>query len=97
MDHRKGSQYVIDDKSARKYDTLMGKERIEDPVMETVRLRVKQSGLTYGEIGEKMGYSPSSAKQAVSQFLKSGDPQISMLRRFAEAMEISLQTLLRDQ
>lgn len=75
----------------------MGKERIEDPVMETVRLRVKQSGMTYQDIGEKMGYAPSSARQAVGQFLKSGDPQIGMLRRFANAMEISLQTLLKDQ
>jgi len=74
----------------------MGKERIEDPVMEAVRQRVKQSGMTYQQIGEKMGYAPTSAKQAVSQFLRSGDPQISMLRRFAEAMEVSLQTLLKD-
>ncbi|MBD3672756.1 MAG: helix-turn-helix transcriptional regulator [Planctomycetaceae bacterium] len=75
----------------------MGKERIEDTVMEGVRQRVKQSGMTYQEIGEKMGYSQSSARQAVSQFLRSGDPQISMLRRFAEAMEVSLQTLLKDK
>ena len=49
------------------------------------------------EIGEKMGYSPSSARQAVSQFLRSGDPQIGMLRRFADAMGISLVTLLKKE
>ena len=74
----------------------MGKERIEDPVMEAVRQRVNQSGMTYQQIGERMGYPPTSAKQAVSQFLKSGDPQISMLRRFADAMGISVLTLLKD-
>jgi transcriptional regulator with XRE-family HTH domain len=52
---------------------------------------------TYQEIGEKMGYLPPSARQAVSQFLKSGDPQIGMLRRFANAMGISLLTLLKDE
>lgn len=75
----------------------MGKERIEDPVMDSVRERIEQSGMTYQQIGERMGYSPSSARQAVSQFLKSGDPQISMLRKFAEAMEISLRKLLQEK
>ncbi|MCA9069417.1 MAG: helix-turn-helix transcriptional regulator [Planctomycetaceae bacterium] len=75
----------------------MGKERNEDPVMTAVRKQVEESGLTYQEIGERMGYSPSSARQSLSQFLKSGDPQISMLRRFAEAMGITLTTLLKDE
>ena len=64
--------------------------------MEAVRQRVKRSGMTYQQIGEKMGYAPSSARQAVSQFLRSGDPQIGMLRRFAGAMGISVLTLLMD-
>lgn len=74
----------------------MAKQRHEDPVMQAVRERVKKSGLTYTEIGQRMGYAPQSARQAVSQFLKSGDPQIGMLRRFANAMGISLVTLLKD-
>jgi len=65
--------------------------------METVRQRVESSGLTYQQIGERMGYSPKSARQGVSQFLRSGDPQISTLRRFASAMGISLLTLLKDE
>lgn len=73
----------------------MGKEKRTDPVMEVVRERFKNSGLSMQEIGERMGYAPTSARQAVSQFLKSGDPQISMLRRFAEAVGVSLQTLLK--
>ena len=73
----------------------MGKERVSDPVMETVRERFTKSGMTQQELGEKMGYAPTVARQAVSQFLKSGDPQISMLRRFAEALGISVKTLLQ--
>lgn len=73
----------------------MGKERRDDPVMESVRQRAAESGLTQQALGERMGYAPTTARQAVSQFLKSGDPQISMLRRFAEAVGISLQTLLK--
>jgi transcriptional regulator with XRE-family HTH domain len=63
--------------------------------MEAVRKRAEASGLTQQEIGERMGYAPSTARQAVSQFLKSGDPQISMLRRFAEAVGVSVHTLLK--
>ena len=72
----------------------MGKERVNDPVMQAVRKRFDDSGMTQQELGEKMGYAPETARQAVSQFLKSGDPQISMLRRFAEAMGISVKALL---
>jgi transcriptional regulator with XRE-family HTH domain len=73
----------------------MSKIKHTDPVMDSVRERVKLSGKTQQQIGEAMGYPPASARQAVSQFLKSGDPQISMLRRFADAMGIALSTLLR--
>lgn len=73
----------------------MGKEKHNDPVMEAVRDRFQKTGLTQQELGERMGYAPQSARQAVSQFLKSGDPQISMLRRFAEAVGISVHTLLK--
>ena len=73
----------------------MGKERIEDPVMASVRERFAKSGLTQQELGERMGYAQASARQAVSQFLKSGDPQISMLRRFAKALGISVKALVQ--
>jgi transcriptional regulator with XRE-family HTH domain len=73
----------------------MGKQKIEDPVMDSVRERFAKSGLTQQELGERMGYAPASARQAVSQFLKSGDPQISMLRRFAKALGISVRSLVQ--
>jgi hypothetical protein len=72
----------------------MGKTRIDDPVMQTVRERFEKSKLTQQELGERMGYAPESARQHVWQFLRSGDPQISMLRRFAKAVGISVKTLL---
>ena len=74
----------------------MGKSKHEDPVMEAVRKRHKAAKLTLQQLGEKMGYAPSSARQAAHQFLKSGDPQISMLRRFADAVGIKLETLLKS-
>ena len=73
----------------------MAKEKNDDPVMEAVRQRVAESGLTQQALGEKMGYAPESARQSVSKFMKTGDPQISMLRRFAKAVGISLKTLLK--
>ncbi len=72
----------------------MGKGRTEDPSMRKVRKLFEASGLTQQELGKKMGYQPTSARQAVSQFLKSGDPQIGMLRRFAKAMGVKVETIL---
>jgi transcriptional regulator with XRE-family HTH domain len=72
----------------------MGKERTEDRCMKKVQKAFADSGLTMQEVGEKMGYRPESARQAVSQFLKSGDPQISMLRRFAKAMGVKVESLI---
>lgn len=73
----------------------MDTEKQTDPVMDSIRKRVADSGLTYQELGEKMGYAPTTARQSVSQFLKSGDPRVSMVRKFAAAMGISIQTLLK--
>jgi transcriptional regulator with XRE-family HTH domain len=72
----------------------MGKERVEDPCMKKAHKAYRDSGLSMHEIGIKMGYSPASARQAVSQFLKSGDPQVSILRRFAKAVGAKVDKLL---
>lgn len=37
------------------------------------------------QLGEAMGYAPTTARQSVSQFLKSSDPRISMVLKFADA------------
>ena len=44
-----------------------------------------KSEMSMQELGEAMGYAPSTARQAVSQFLKSNDPRISMVLKFAHA------------
>ena len=67
----------------------------EDPVMEKVRKLIADSELSRQEIGEKMGYGPDVARQAMSQFLKGGNPRIDRLRKFAEAMGIALPKLLK--
>lgn len=43
-----------------------------------------------------MGYKGDTARKSVNQFLKSRDPQISMLRRFAEAVGVALSTIVRE-
>lgn len=63
-------------------------------VMMKVRALVKKSGLTQQVIGEKMGYDPKSARQSVSQFLKSEDPTLRVVGRFAKAMGVSVEDLL---
>ena len=72
----------------------MRKTKAEDPVMQAIRERFDKTGWTQQELGRRMGYAPETARQAVWQFLKSGDPQISMLRRFASALGISVKSLL---
>lgn len=75
----------------------MGKELHDDPVMQAVRERWKTADMTYQQLGLKMGYAPGPARQAAWQFIKkTGDPQISMLRKYSAAVGISLQTLLRE-
>lgn len=73
----------------------MAKNPSEDPVMHTVREHVESSGMTFQELGEKMGYPPTSARQGVSQFLRGGDPRIGTLRKFARAIGVSLTRLLK--
>lgn len=66
-----------------------------DPVMSRIRASVERSPLSLKEIGERMGYSKESASACVSQFLKTSDPRIGMVRRFAKAMGLSLTRLVK--
>jgi len=63
-------------------------------VIPKVRKIVEKSGLTYQEIGVRMLYPKSSARQSVSQFLKGKNPTVAMLQRFAKAMKIDVKELL---
>ena len=68
----------------------------EDPVMAHVRAWLEQSGITQHELGIRMGYSEDVARKAVWQFLRSKDPRIGMLRRFAKAAGISFVELVSE-
>lgn len=71
----------------------------DDAAMANVRTiwEEKQSeGWTQQKLGEAMGYPEKSARKSISQFLQSHDPQISMLRRFAKAVGVSIRTLVSE-
>lgn len=66
-----------------------------DPVMEAVRARFEKSKLSLDELGLKMGYPKESARKSAWQFIhKTNDPRLSMLRKFAEAVGVSLKSLV---
>jgi transcriptional regulator with XRE-family HTH domain len=69
----------------------------EDPSMEKVQALFKKSGLSMAALGVRMGYDEATARQSIFQFLKSGDPRISMLRKFAKAMGVPLAELLDEK
>jgi transcriptional regulator with XRE-family HTH domain len=69
----------------------------EDSSMGKVRQHFKKSGLTLHDLGVKMGYDEDIARQSAFQFMKTGDPRISMLRRFAKAIEISIEELVAEK
>jgi hypothetical protein len=66
-----------------------------DAVMTKVRAIFEKSGLSLHELGIKMDYPPESARKSAWQFIqKTDDPRVSMLKRFAKAMGISVKSLL---
>jgi transcriptional regulator with XRE-family HTH domain len=69
-----------------------------DPAMTKVLKLFEQSGKTLDQIGQEMGYSGKVARKAAWQFLKkTTDPHISMLRRFAQAMGVSIEELVGER
>jgi transcriptional regulator with XRE-family HTH domain len=73
----------------------MAKAPAEDPVMQAVRKALEASGMTQQALGERMGYPAESARKSVSQFLKSHDPRVGMVRRFADALGVPLSRLMK--
>lgn len=64
--------------------------------MGRVRLLFDKSGLSLDELGKRMGYSGDLARKSAWQFLnKTSDPRLSMLKRFAEAINVSLVDLVK--
>lgn len=74
----------------------MSAQQIEDSAMIAVRNRFESSGLSLHALGMEMGYPEESARKSAWQFMRTKDPRISMLRKFAKAMGIKVTTLLRD-
>jgi transcriptional regulator with XRE-family HTH domain len=55
----------------------------------------ERSGKTLEELGKGMGYGDGVARRAAWQFLhKTSDPRLSMLRRFAKAMDVDVRDLI---
>lgn len=66
-----------------------------DPLMERINLLFEQSGLTLDALGEGMGAEKATARMSAWQFLnRTADPRLSMLRRFAKAVGITLEELV---
>lgn len=64
--------------------------------MERARLLFERSGLSLEELGQRMGYSGDTARKAAWQFLnKTTDPRLSMLSRFAEALNLSITDVVK--
>jgi hypothetical protein len=50
--------------------------------------------LTMHELGVRMGYPETVARQSVWQLLRTGDPRIGTLRKFDEAAGIPIEELV---
>ena len=64
------------------------------PLLEKAKQAATDSGLTYQEIGERMGYPTASARQSVWQFLHSTQPSLEMLVKYANAIGVKARDLL---
>jgi hypothetical protein len=69
----------------------------EDKSMERVHALFRAAKMSLHGLGLKMGYDAKTARQSAFQFMKSGDPRMSMLRKFAKAMGISVDELMDEK
>ncbi len=72
----------------------MPKTDTDDTAMARAREWVTAQGITLHELGIRMGFDESVARQSAFQFLKSKDPRISTLRRFAKAAGVPVEQLV---
>jgi transcriptional regulator with XRE-family HTH domain len=66
------------------------KKPTRSPLMTKIWAVFKDSGMSMQELGKRMGYAETTARQAVSQFLKGDDPRFSMVQKFARATKTKL-------
>lgn len=57
---------------------------------------METNAITLHELGVRMGFGEGAARQAAFQFLKSRDPRISTLRRFAMAAGVPVEELVSE-
>lgn len=75
----------------------MSKPKV-DPVMTRAKRLLEKSGLPLDDLGQRMGYPPATARKSAWQFLnRTNDPRLSMLRKFATALGVTLRDLLEDE
>jgi len=73
------------------------KNDLPDPAIRKAVELFQASGKTLDELGIAMGYEGDVARKAAWQFLnKTSDPRLSMLRRFAKAMDVPLSELIDE-
>lgn len=62
--------------------------------MKKAKKLAQKSGLSYRQLGVRMGYPSESARQSVWQFLHGTNPTIAKLQRFAKALGVNVGELL---
>ncbi len=72
----------------------MAKKQKESDAMANVRALFEGSGFSLIELGRRMGYPEQTARQSAWQFMRSNDPRLSVLQRFADAMSVPLDDLV---
>jgi transcriptional regulator with XRE-family HTH domain len=68
-----------------------------DPVMKRVQFLFEESGKTLEQLGLDMGYPQGTARQSAWQFMKTNDPRLSMLRKFAKAVGVTMAELFAEK
>jgi transcriptional regulator with XRE-family HTH domain len=71
--------------------------KLDDPAMRRVREiwdRLKGDGWTMQRLGEAMGYEAAHARKSVSQLMRTHNPRIDVLRRFAKAAGVPIEKLV---
>ena len=64
--------------------------------MKRVQFLFDKSGKTLEQLGLAMGYPQGTARQSAWQFMKTNDPRLSMLRKFAQAVGVSVEELVKE-
>ncbi len=74
----------------------MARQQSKPKVMDRARALFEKSGLSLEELGKRMGYANGAARKSAWQFLnKTMDPRLSMLIKFADALNLTLSDVIK--